>query len=228
MSLLPLLAGLGRAAERDPLPSLPVERPVVLPRGWATVELAAQRAVGPGAVEQRLVPVARYAPLRGLELRVAVPLVHARVDEVGVASGPGDAALGLRLGLMRREPPNRSVAVDVIHRAPLGGAPRGIALGAGTPGLEVGLVGALQGGPFLASLRVAGMVGAEPGAIFTPGLLLQVGPLFPWGDLTWVAPGPFDGRAGLGLQLTRGLALRGSTSRGPQLRGGALAVEVAL
>jgi hypothetical protein len=189
-------AAVASAQHREPLPALPVERPVVLPRGWALL--------GAGLEGDLATFSARYAAMRRVELRVAVP----------VEGGVRDPELGARFRLHRSEPPNRSLALDLSVTTPSR---------AGVPVAALGLVGGHSFGPFLATLAVGGRTDLT--AVAEPALLLQIGPLFPFARATvsLVAPAA-TGEGGLGLQLNRALAVQGWLGAGRA--GGAL--EVAL
>ncbi|MEZ4236827.1 MAG: hypothetical protein R3F59_11875 [Myxococcota bacterium] len=86
-----LLVAAAAAAERDPLPSLWVERPLATPRGW----FLATGGVDGGEVAGEV----RYGVLRGLELRAG--------------GGTEQLGLGVRWSPWQREPPAASVAVDL-------------------------------------------------------------------------------------------------------------------
>jgi hypothetical protein len=232
-----LLVGLfaARAADRDPLPALAVERPLALPRGWTQLELGTL-AQGPRRLwDGRL----RYGALRGLELFLQGGLVR----QQGLW-GPADPGFGARLQLLRREPPNTAAALEITWRAPYGAAPDGVALAPGTP--ELGLTGQLQrqAGPVLGRGELGGRLrgGALPDALWGGlELLVQLGPLAPGGALQgelrldgsrWAL-----GEARLLLQVSRGLGLRGALSWPllgqdadptlPDTRRTALALEIA-
>lgn len=170
------------AQDRDPLPALPVERPVVLPRGWALLDVAVER--------DAMALSARYAAMRRVELRVVAPITF--------AAGLGDPELGARFRLHRSEPPNRSLALDLSVTTPTG---------AGVPVARAGLVGGHSLGPFLVTLAAG--VRTDRVAVVEPTALLQVGPLFPFVRVGIELPGPATVDGGLGLQLNRALAVRG-------------------
>jgi hypothetical protein len=198
-----------QAADRDPLPALAVERPLALPRGWVQLELGTL-VQGP---RRRWGGRLRYGALRGLELFWDAGLVH----QQGLW-GPSDPGLGVRLELLRREPPNTALAIELSWTAPYGAEPQGVPLASGEP--ELGLVGQLQrqAGPVLGRVELGPRArGGGPEALYGGlGLIVQLGPLAPGGTLQgelrsdgsrWTL-----GEAELLLQVSRGLALRGSQS----------------
>lgn len=209
--LLPIVA---LAAERQPLPALAVERPLSLPLGWTMLEVGTARQ----GVRRDLRARVRYGALRGVELFVG----GAAIVQEGRA-GPGDPDFGARLQLLRREPPNTALALEVSFRAPYGAAPGDLPLAEGAPELSVSAQLLRQWGPLALTaeagprLRGEGQSGKLPDGLGGElALLLQVGPLAPQaqlqgelrrGEEPWAMGG-----IGLLVQLSRGLGAVGALS----------------
>ncbi|MEQ1572446.1 MAG: hypothetical protein ABMA64_42895 [Myxococcota bacterium] len=160
------LVASGWAGDRAPLPSLPVERPVGLPRGWTT--LALERATASSA--GRWTGAVRYGALPRLELAL-----------VGAVATPSEREprwtapeARIRATVLRREPPNTSAAVDLRVFGDAAGAR---------------LVAAHALGPVRAEATFGGIVAgawrAAPSPRWTASaeVLLQIGPLAPVGSV---------------------------------------------
>jgi hypothetical protein len=179
--------------ERGAWPSLPLEQPVVMPRGWTLLSAGAVRATDVVGARADL----RSGVAGGLELAVASG-IDAPPD-----GGPvrlRAPALEGRVGLGRREGPSASAAAVAALVPPWSGS---------GPSLTGGLAGAAVTAPLRWSV--------EAGATWSPGAvndavlpwirgqaLAQVGPLAGWAGAAF---GP-DAVATLGAQLnaSRGLA----------------------
>lgn len=184
--------------ERDGLPALPVERPLAVPRGWSllTVGVTGRPDTTRGAA------ALRYGVLPRVELDVAGGLV---VRDGSVRSL--EPVLGGRFQVFRREPPNTSVAVDLRWDR----------------GLGAGVLAARRVGPLLGTVGVRGWWHHEPVGAASATVLLQVGPLAPWGSLSAATTGKVEPTAGLVVQLSRGLGVQGAVGRDDAT----LSVEVA-
>lgn len=169
------------AGERAPLPAYEVERPLGVPKGW----LLARVDGGSSPVAEL-----RYGILPRLELGLAL----------APTLDPLDAAVTMRARatVLRTEPPNRSVVVDLQAAPPA--LPDQPLVG------TIAVAAAQQLGPFL----IAARLGAEwpLGWLAEGKLLLQAGPLAPFGEVDRETAG-----AGLELQLSRGLEVHGALDR---------------
>jgi hypothetical protein len=160
--------------ERAPLPALPVERPLTVPRGWSLLAAGARF----GSMDRPFAEI-RYGVLPRVELDLGVDGL--------------DPTLGARLAVFRRDPSNTSVALDLRWNGDLG----------------AGLVAARRFGPLLGTVGLSGTSALDWGT--TASALLQLGPLAPWVSVGW--RGRVRGTAGLVVQLSRGLAVRGAIGR---------------
>lgn len=139
--------------ERDAWPSLPLEQPVVVSRGWWQVDALARGDGGGGSL--------RYGVARGLEVALAQDWVD------GSLAAP---ALGARLGLGHAEAPSRSAALVTVSRPPWQAHPGRV---------DVGLAGAVATAPLRwSAAATAGWDGA-PAWAAEGALSLQFGPLAP-------------------------------------------------
>lgn len=196
--------------ERDAWPSLPLEQPVVVSRGWWQVDAlgrgGADGAGGGGVV--------RYGVARGLEVALAQDWVD------GALAAP---ALGARLGLGQAEAPSRSAAVVATLRPPWradGGRDGGR--------VDLGLAGAVATAPLRwSALATAGWDGA-PAWAAEGAVSLQFGPLAPGALLRG---GTRSDAAATGqVNFSRGLAVVGErwwALAGPEA-GFAVGLRVAL
>lgn len=172
------------AGDRDVLPALPVERPLAVPRGWTLLTVSGDRLPS----TDRAVAELRYGVLPRVELNLAAGLRLA-----GSQLEPAETTLGARFQVLRTEPPNTSVAIDVAWH--------------GGPGID--LLAARRFGPLLGTLTLGGDWRHRPRLRSSAVVLLQVGPLAPSGGLVATWPSGVTGVVGLGVQLSRGLAVRG-------------------
>ncbi|HHO50406.1 MAG TPA: hypothetical protein ENK18_05915 [Deltaproteobacteria bacterium] len=163
-------SGVALAGDRDPLPARWIERPLVLPRGWARAEVAlALRGPGPaapllqGEEIQRDVVAATLGlgVLPRVEAFAVLPWVWTR-SGTRSGRGLGDPVLGSRLVLHRSEPPSRSVALELSATTPRGGIQQGLPLDVGVTVLR----GALGGRAALGGLGLEGWLGPS---LWLPG-----------------------------------------------------------
>lgn len=198
--LLALLAlpahggGLQPRTSREALPAREIERPLVLPKGWTELRVQLQRGRGEGPdLPLRLTTAATtiiHGLLPGHHVRLTAPWHQAQGGGMR-ATGPGDVQIGWRTSLLRREPPNQAVALELSWTAPSAPDASEIPLGTGTPELTAALSGRRQlGGLGLtawasATRRFPGRSGITELQMLDPGdradlaveALLQLAPL---------------------------------------------------
>jgi len=170
-----IVGSVALGGERAPLPALPVERPLAVPRGWSLLAAGARF----GAVDRPFAEI-RYGVLPRIELDLGVDGL--------------DPELGARFQVLRRDPSNSSVAVDLRWDGDLG----------------AGLVAARRLGPLLGTVGLSGTSALHWGT--SGSLLLQAGPLAPWASVGWRG-GQVRGALGLVVQLSRGFAVHGALGR---------------
>ncbi|MBX2804121.1 MAG: hypothetical protein KTR31_41040 [Myxococcales bacterium] len=245
MLLAACVSAIATASDRQPLPARWVERPVVMPKGWTRVELGAFRGA-----ETPLVPLAATeARFEGATLQVGhglLPRIELSLStRLLRASGPwglSDPELGVAVELLRREPPNTSVALRVSASSPHGAVRDGVPLGLGLPAFTGQLSARQQLGPLGLDVDLGGVVrlaGPLPAAdmrlvdpadeVFARvGGMLQAGPLVAHGEVRGaqrsasVLLGTSDQLDGIqaATLLTAGVQLRAQLTRGSYLLAG--------
>ena len=176
--------GVEAKSSRAPLPSREVERPLVLPKGWADVSVATERELSGVPGEWR----------PGVALRRGLFPRH----EFAVAVSEAGARIGWRWGLRQTEVPATSVAVETEWRGPAEA--------------RLGLAARRQLGGLRLTARTAGVYSYEGphelGGLASLEALLQAGPLVfsQRPELSRLGSRPMSLRWALrgGVQWTRG------------------------
>ncbi|MCB9680306.1 MAG: hypothetical protein H6733_02440 [Alphaproteobacteria bacterium] len=191
-------------AGADPLPARLVERPVVLPRGWLETGLAWRHGLSPAAPDDTTrayvaLGVGRVELRTGWGASWRAPIV------------PGAVAVDLRWSVLRREPPNRSVALRAMLELPTR---------ADDPALAAwGVVARVGAGPTAWTVDawwgLGRSLGGAAGPVVTPVARVDVDGMLQAGPLVLVARAGASRRVegttsiraegGLVVQATRGV-----------------------